>query len=647
MFEFWYTMGASAMVRNVGVDMNAFRWTLGCIALVLWTGCGDGKGVDGTMDATLDGREELFGEETTDEDGPAATPDILEESVGRLLCGDGVCDPGETCLSCRQDCACRCGDGVCTFGEYCVVCPEDCDCDDKAATPPMGWNTWNLFACDIHEDLIRESAQAMVDSGMAEVGYRFVNLDDCWQVDRTVEGIIVVDPLHFPSGKKALADFVHGLGLFLGTYTCAGTHTCQERPGSYGYEDLDMLTYAEWGVDYVKVDWCFTGAGPLDPPGEFRLDAPERFGIFRDAIQASGRDMLLSICNWGLQSPWVWGPDAGALWRTSGDIFDHVISLNINLEIVVPLAPFARRGHWNDPDMLEVGNGGMSHEEYVSHFSLWSILAAPLLAGNDIRQMDPDTRSILLNREVIAINQDPAGLQGVVVHESGTVRSFAKPLTFDGLRAVVMYNNHVSETAAGSVTWGQLGLMGNEATVRDLWAGEDLGVHRGGFEAQVPPMGSVTILVQGQEYLPGSGTPALGDMPWKYMANYDGPARRNRNALNGTMRMNQTTWASGIGVSGGARILYHLGGRCQEFTAVAGLDDKAGQQGSVVFQVWTDGILAWTSDTLRFGDDPVSVQVDLTGVRELELTLTPAGDSTTDDLANWADARVRCSGNAE
>ncbi|MBM4371546.1 MAG: glycoside hydrolase family 27 protein, partial [Deltaproteobacteria bacterium] len=296
-----------------------------------------------------------------------------------------------------------------------------------AATPPMGWNSWNLFACDIDQDLILSTAEAMVESGMAALGYEYVNLDDCWQVDRDADGVIVADPERFPDGIAALADAVHALGLKLGVYTCAGTLTCQERPGSFGYEALDMATYAAWGVDYVKVDWCFAE----------ELDAAERYGLFRDGIAATGREMMLSICNWGFQEPWVWGPETGQLWRTSGDIQDSLLPLLVNLFAVEPLAPFAGPGRWNDPDMLEVGNGGMDNDLYRAHFGLWAILAAPLLAGNDLRDMDPETLAILTNPEIIAVDQDALGLQAVLLRVTDGVRVYARPLAGDGIRAVL------------------------------------------------------------------------------------------------------------------------------------------------------------------------------------------------------------------
>ena len=299
-----------------------------------------------------------------------------------------------------------------------------------AATPPMGWNSWNLFACDIDEDLIRSMADTIVSSGMRDLGYEYVNLDDCWQVERDADGTIVPDPERFPSGIGVLADYMHTRGLKLGIYTCAGHFTCEGRPGSYGHEAQDMRTYAEWGVDLVKVDWCYTDG----------LDSRERYQLFHDGIAASGREMLLSICNWGYQAPWVWGPKLGQMWRTSMDIKDGLIPLMMNLQMTEPLAAFAGPGRWNDPDMLEVGNGGMSQALYQAHFGIWAMLAAPLITGNDLRSMDDTTRELLTNPEVIAVDQDPMGRAAPLLRVTDGVRVYARPLTGDGLRAVLFFN---------------------------------------------------------------------------------------------------------------------------------------------------------------------------------------------------------------
>lgn len=570
--------------------------------------------------------------------GGASSGDVVRETGTGDVCGDGRCSQDEDCWSCPEDCTCRCGDGVCTHGEWCAVCPTDCHCEILAASPPMGWNTWNRFRCDLSEDLIRQTAEAMVASGMRDAGYLYVNLDDCWQVGRDELGRIVADPDRFPSGIAALADYVHALGMKLGIYTCAGTATCQERPGSYGFEFLDAETYAEWGVDYVKVDWCYTEG----------MKARERYSVFRQALDRAGRPMVFSICNWGLDSPWVWGPYTGHLWRTSMDIFDAWVSVVLNYELTVPWAAFAGPGHWNDPDMLEVGNGGMTNDEYRAHMSLWSILSAPLIAGHDVRTMDDETREILLNREVIAVDQDPLGLQGVRISttsEGGQV--LAKPLAFPGARAVVLFNPTEGPVEM-TVRFADLGLADESVAVRDLWAGQDLGPFKTFYRTKVAGHGAVMLRLQGREHTPPSGLVFVSDLPWAYAANSRGPVERDR--ANGgeapedgpPLRTGGREYARGLGVHAASRVLFHTGGRCHRFLADVGLDESAGADGSVLFEVLGDGTSRFRTGIVRRDTPPISVDVDLHGVRFIELRVDAAGDDYVADVADWADARLQC-----
>src|SRR5712691_3565878 len=299
-----------------------------------------------------------------------------------------------------------------------------------ARTPPMGWNSWNHFGCDVSARLIRETADAMVASGMRDAGYRYVVIDDCWQVARDRQGRLVADSARFPGGMKPLADYVHSKGLKFGLYTDAGRQTCQGRPGTYGFEELDARTYAEWGVDYVKEDWCHAEG----------LDAPTQYAKFRDALAKAGRPIVFSICEWGSHHPWTWGPRTGNLWRTTGDIGDDWASIISRVDLSSQYALTAGPGGWNDPDMLEVGNGGMTDDEYRAHFSLWAVMAAPLIAGNDVRTLAAATRDILENREVLAVDQDSLGAQGTIVWERPPeLQVWMKPLQ-DGSRAVVLLN---------------------------------------------------------------------------------------------------------------------------------------------------------------------------------------------------------------
>ena len=352
-----------------------------------------------------------------------------------------------------------------------------------ARTPPMGWNSWNHFGCDVSAQLIRETADAMARSGLRDAGYQYVVIDDCWQVARDASGRLVADSVRFPGGIKPLADYVHSRGLKFGIYTDAGRQTCQGRPGTYGFEELDARTFAEWGVDYVKEDWCYADG----------LDAPTQYAKFRDALAKAGRPIVFSICEWGSNRPWEWGPQTGNLWRTTDDIGDGWASMIANLELSTQYAHAAAPGHWNDPDMLEVGNGGMTDDEYRAHFSLWALMAAPLIAGNDVRTMSPATREILLNKEIITVDQDPLGKQGMLVREPALdLQVWSKPLA-DGSRAVVLLNRSVLQTVV-SVSWHAIGIHG-AARVRDLWAHSDLGTFAGRFGATVPAHGVVMVRI--------------------------------------------------------------------------------------------------------------------------------------------------------
>ncbi len=352
-----------------------------------------------------------------------------------------------------------------------------------ALTPPMGWNSWNLYQCDINEDLIKKTADAMVEKGMLDAGYEYLIIDDCWQIARDENGNILPDPERFPSGIKALADYVHSKGLKFGIYSDAGTKTCQGRPGSRGYEFQDARTYAEWGVDYLKYDWCHHGT----------QDARASYKLMADALKATGRPIVFSICEWGTNKPWLWGKEVGGnLWRTTEDIlncwdcrtdwggmgFVHILDLQVGLEC------YAGPGHWNDPDMLEVGNSGLTVSESRAHFSLWAILAAPLIAGNDIINMSDEIREILTNKEVIAVDQDSLGKQGTRVKDSGDLEVWARQL-HDGSRAVVLFNRG-KDAAEISFEWTDIGYPNTlKANVRDLWKHEDIGKFVGGFSAKV------------------------------------------------------------------------------------------------------------------------------------------------------------------
>ena len=351
-----------------------------------------------------------------------------------------------------------------------------------AQTPPMGWNSWNKFACDVNEQLIREMSDAMVGSGLKAAGYQYVNIDDCWQVSRDAQGNIVADPARFPSGIKALADYVHSKGLKLGLYTDAGRLTCQKRPGSFDHELQDAKTYASWGVDYVKVDWCYSEG----------LDPEVQYAKFRDVLAQAGRPIVFSICNWGVKAPWRWGPKTGNLWRTTGDISDKYDSMSLIGFSQNGLEKFAGPGHWNDPDMLEVGNGGMDRDEYRTHMALWALLAAPLLAGNDLRSMTAETKEMLTNREVLAVDQDSKGVQGHRIWEEGPLEIWAKPLA-DQSQAVALFNRSEASLKM-TLDFKAIGFSG-AANLRDLWEHKDIGSVQDSYTVDVPKHGVVLLKV--------------------------------------------------------------------------------------------------------------------------------------------------------
>ena len=354
-----------------------------------------------------------------------------------------------------------------------------------ARTPPMGWNSWNKFAGKVDDAVVRGVADAIVDTGMKDAGYIYINIDDTWQGQRDSQGNITANR-KFPD-MKALAEYVHSKGLKIGIYSGPGPKTCAGYEGSYGHEEQDAKTFADWGIDYLKYDWCSAERIYKD------ADMQAVYQKMGDALLKAGRPIVYSLCQYGREDVWTWGTKVGgSLWRTTGDISDHWKSMEEIGFRQFAIAPYARPGHWNDPDMLEVGNGGMSNDEYRTHMALWSLLAAPLLAGNDLRAMSDETKAILMNREVIAIDQDPDAKPVKKILEQGSTVITARPLS-DNSMAVAIFNR--GEAAATiAVRWADLGLQGSPA-VRDLWAHKDLGSVADRFSASVPPHGVVLIKV--------------------------------------------------------------------------------------------------------------------------------------------------------
>jgi len=355
-----------------------------------------------------------------------------------------------------------------------------------ARTPPMGWNSWNKFAAKVTDADVRGMADAMVATGMKDAGYVYVNIDDTWEAGRDAQGNIMTNR-KFPD-MKALADYVHSKGLKIGIYSGPGPKTCANYEGSYGHEQQDANTYAAWGFDYLKYDWC--SAGEIYKPEDMQA-VYQKMG---DALLKTGRPIVFSLCQYGMEDVWKWGPKVGGnLWRTTGDISDHWQSMDQIGFKQFAIASYGQAGHWNDPDMLEIGNGGMSADEYRTHMSLWSLLAAPLLAGNDLRSMSEETKSILMNTEVIAIDQDPEAQPVKKISEQGSLVIAARPLQ-DKTWAVGLFNRG-DAAAKMTVAWSDLGLHGT-MKVRDLWAHKDLGKVADQFSADVPSHGVVLIRIK-------------------------------------------------------------------------------------------------------------------------------------------------------
>jgi len=351
----------------------------------------------------------------------------------------------------------------------------------------MGWNSWNKFRNQVSDKMIREIADAMVSSGMRDAGYIYVNIDDTWEAaQRDAKGNITTNN-KFPD-MKALADYVHSKGLKLGIYSSPGPRTCAGYLGSYQHEEQDAKTYAAWGIDYLKYDWC-SASQVYDNTQATMVAAYFKMG---NALLHSGRTIVYSLCQYGNLDVGEWGAKVGGnLWRTTGDISDRWPSMeNIGFKLQPGREKYAGPGHWNDPDMLEIGNGGMTDTEYQAHMSLWSILAAPLLAGNDIRDMRPEIAAILMNKEVVAVDQDKLGKQGARVSQDGSVEVWSKPLADGGL--VVALFNRGDAAARVTAKWSDLGLKGSHK-LRDLWKHEDLGAVSGEYSAEVPSHGVVMV----------------------------------------------------------------------------------------------------------------------------------------------------------
>jgi alpha-galactosidase len=510
-----------------------------------------------------------------------------------------------------------------------------------ARTPPMGFNNWNFTHCgsSFNETQIRAVADSFVANGLRDVGYNYVNIDDCWALpQRNAQGNLVPDPARFPSGIKALADYVHARGLKFGIYTSAGTKTCNTAgfPGGLGHEQQDANLFASWGVDYLKYDNCNNQG----------VDAVQRYTAMRNALAATGRNIVFSICEWGQSTPkvWTWGAGMGNLWRTTGDISDNWSSMISRVHTNDDLAQYAGPGHWNDPDMLEVGNGGMTDTEYRTHFSLWAMMSAPLLIGSDIRNPSAATLNILRNTDIIALDQDLLGRQATIVSANGGLVVYRKPLS-NGDFAVALLNE-TGSTATVSTTTSAIGLPGS-ASLKDLWS-KQVRTTSGTVSASVPAHGTVVYRVtRTGAAAPPNGTTQLSDGTALSATNGWGPVELDRSvnaqaAGDGrTLTIGGTTYAKGLGTHAPSSVTYNLGGRCTAFTADVGVDDEV-TAGRVVFQVWRDGVKVADSGYVTGADGAKHLTADLTGATTLLLAVTDGGDGINSDHADWANPRITC-----
>lgn len=516
----------------------------------------------------------------------------------------------------------------------------------------MGWNDWNAYHCNIGEDAVTNNAGILLASGMAAAGYQYVDIDDGWAATRDSNGVIQAYSVagKFPDGIPWVADYVHGLGLKLGVYTDNGSNTCSsciatninpvgKDPGSYHYEYIDAFTYALWGADYLKDDNCnATG-----------LDGQSDYGRMSDGLLKGGRPIVFCLCGGeagnakGYQS---WSPTIGNYWRTTGDIGSTFASMISHIDPNSTSAFVAGPGRWNDPDMMEIGNGEFATNLVAAqtHFTMWCIMAAPLIAGNNLTTMSAGTLSILTNTEAIAVDQDTAGEEGTLVGGTkDTAEVWSKPLGYDfTTRAVALLNRQTNTSANITCYFTNLAFQPNTtATVRDLWGHTNLGTFTNSFTATVPPYGSMLLKLAGIPIsAPESGTNYLSDLQPIYAYTGWGTIVPDKSIGGNTITLAGVPYAKGIGVNSRSGIEYNLGAACTRFQASIGVDDEEGSNGSVIFEVFADGVEIYVSPPLTGSSATQTVDLDVTGVRRLTLGVDDDNDGTTDDHADWASALV-------
>jgi alpha-galactosidase len=522
--------------------------------------------------------------------------------------------------------------------------------NNVALTPPMGWNDWNSYACSISEADVTNTINLVATNGMKAAGYQFINIDDGWASSRNSSGVIQAYSLagKFPDGIPFLANYAHSNGLKLGIYTDHGTTTCSscisgqtppEQPGSYGYEYVDAFTYASWNVDYLKEDTCNVPANAV---------AEVDYGKMSDGLMKSGQPIVFSLCGGApvnVRQYQSWSPVLGNYWRTTGDISDSYSSMISHIDPNSATAFAAGPGRWNDPDMLEVGNGGMTVTQDQTHFTMWCIMAAPLIMGNNLTTMSAQALATLTNPEAIAVDQDLAGEEGVKevnnINSVGTNEVWSRTLGYDfSTKAVVLFNREGPATNI-TVNWTNIGLQAGTATVRDLWAHADLGAFTNSFTTNVAVNAAVMLKVVGTPpVLPGLGANYLTDLQAVYAYTGYGTIVNDKSIGGNTITLNGVTYPKGIGVNAFAGSDYDLGGICSRFQATIGVDDEVGANGTVIFQVFADGMEIYNSGVMVGGGPSQTINLDVTGVRRLILGVDDADDNINFDHGDWADALV-------
>ena len=499
-----------------------------------------------------------------------------------------------------------------------------------ALTPPMGYNSWYLNHANINEGFIRSIADTMATNGLRGAGYEYICLDDGWAYQRDTNGVIMPQPAKFPSGMKALADYVHAKGFKFGIYSVWGPLTCENLPGSCGHVVQDANTYAAWGVDYLKYDAC-----SMCTASDLRTEAE----LMANALLNCGRPIFFNL---SLSEPVAdWMPALLNSWRGTGDDYCLYGNVLYHLDVVARSPALAGPGHWNDPDVLEVGRPCLSVDEAKANFGMWCIAAAPLFIMDC--NFDPACMDILTNGEAIAVDQDPAGIQGVCVATNGDLQVWCKPLGSDGtVKAVALLNR--GETAANiTANWTDLNLPPGPAAVRDLWARAYAGDFTNSYTANVPAHGVQLVKIFGAARVPPPppGTNYLSDLHWLSDTTNPVPILLDQDSAGNSLRLHGTAYLKGLGAQPYSCIQYSLGGAASRFRADVGVDDDVCcSAGSVIFRVWADSVKLYDSGVMTSGSTPQAIDVDVTGKNILALEVTDAGDGSVNDYADWAGARI-------